>query len=162
MKERLGLTEIRKQANRMSFGEVTPPYLAPLHPLHSYGHGNTSASSLVPWLPLSPSPRGISVTAQAPRLTSHLPHPTTLLSRASQAPPLPGLCYLSITPLVLPELARVSSVKTVSVLHTAQTHTHSPSAQAVVTVPVLLTGAPARLPALGAQAVPGGLEPWAD
>ena len=25
MKERLGLTEIRKQANRMSFGEVHPP-----------------------------------------------------------------------------------------------------------------------------------------
>ena len=102
------------------------------------------------------------MTAQAPRLTPHLPHPTTLLSRPSQAPHLPGPCYLSITPLVLPELAHVSSVKTVSVLHTAQTHTHSPSAQAVVKGPVLLTGAPARLPALGAQAVLGGMEPWAD
>ena len=53
------------------------------------------------------------MTAQAPRLTPHLPHPTTLLSRPSQVPPLPGPCYLSITPLVLPELAHVSSVKTV-------------------------------------------------
>lgn len=92
---------------------------------------------------------------------AHLPR-IAVLSRPSQTPLLPGPCYPSITPLVLPELVHVSSVKTVSVLHTAQTHTHSLSTQAVVTGPVLLTEAPARLTALGAQVVADGMEPWAD
>lgn len=159
MKERLGLTEIRKQANRMSFGEVTPPYLAPPPP----------PPLLWPWQHLCLFPGPLASTLSQPQRDLHdstgpQPHlpPIAVLSRPSQTPLLPGPCYPSITPLVLPELAHVSSVKTVSVLHTAQTHTHSLSTQAVVTGPVLLTGAPARLTALGAQVVADGMEPWAD
>lgn len=78
MKERLGLTEIRKQANRMSFGEVSPRSpgcgslgllfltrpcpsvpccFLPLHPLALAQIWSTApASSLVSWPPVSPLP----------------------------------------------------------------------------------------------------------
>lgn len=61
MKERLGLTEIRKQANRMSFGEVGPLTLAPLsHFFLSAGHHPTSSLS-----PTSVPPAGTNVALSA-------------------------------------------------------------------------------------------------
>lgn len=151
MKERLGLTEIRKQANRMSFGEVTPPYLAPPHPLHCCGRGNTSASSRVPWPPLCPSPRGISPHLLHPAVQA-FPGPTPARPRLPEHHPA-GPAGTSL---------RVVSENCFGSSHGAGTHTHTPSAQAVVTGPLLLTGAPARLTALRAQAVLDGMEPWAD
>lgn len=123
MKERLGLTEIRKQANRMSFGEVGPlttiamgpwgPFpsdllpsifllLRPMAPTRPHQDlGTTPASSLVPQLqsPL-PAPKGPtqpSALAPSPCSSSStqalVQVPQALPTRLSNSLPMPCLTH---------------------------------------------------------------------
>lgn len=118
MKERLGLTEIRKQANRMSFGEVRTPTQT-LRPFPLRGLRGRLCHKRCPSVPCHASPLCWGTTP-ASSLSPTSMHPYTALC-AGPIPPAPRpsvhvlplaapppLSSLSITLLVLQELARVS------------------------------------------------------
>lgn len=135
MKERLGLTEIRKQANQHELRRGHTPTRAPRVPPLLWPRQH-SALPGPPGSPVPPLPEG-----SPPPSPPRCPGP-------SQAPRLPGPRYLSTTPAGPAGTSlRVVSDHCCGSSHGAGTHTHSPSAQAVVTGPLLLSGAPARLTA---------------
>lgn len=87
MKERLGLTEIRKQANRMSFGEVRPLTLMCLSHFFFSVLGQHPTSSLSP---TSMHPKGTGVALSA----GSVPPPPALPFCTS---PSPGFTSASLS-----------------------------------------------------------------